>query len=129
MGCSFIEQLKHSVRPKSNGGKEGIKMTVRTTSLETSKLLKDGGFRQDTEFYLLPDWVGGDGEIRTNTPTDLAAPTTEELLEEISNEGICKYALDVLWNEEKSMLYAIMNMLRDPNKLANCWLWLKSPKT
>lgn len=66
---------------------------IKTVSLETAKLLKENGFRQDTSF----DWVEGDmGGMSiarigyesswSKYHSHCSSPTTDELLEELPVE-------------------------------------------
>ena len=63
-------------------------MAVKTTSLETSKMLKEARFRQDTEYHFYrmssneKPFIGS-RDITWQNYIIFAAPTTDELLEEL----------------------------------------------
>lgn len=106
----------------------------KTTPLETSKLLKEAGFRQDTYFHWkiwIPNEYSGnmdrklshapliyDEKDRENV---FAAPTIDELLEDISNENLLKYWCNITGSNMEDLI----NIIRNPNRVADCWFWLK----
>lgn len=121
---------------------------IKTTTIETSKLLKEAGFRQDTEYqykrsrnaesmeYFL-DNVKLDKKYSDKFNMDiLPSPTTDELLEELPCEGgkyqdwlniskldggrgfSCVYGYPEYSSEE------FVNKSL-PEALAAMWLWLK----
>lgn len=114
---------------------------IKTTTLETSQLLRDAGFRQNfTYFYYRKMWNPtsvGDGEyypLRTYDEIDekdaeyaYAAPTTDELLEDITDKDLLEYYARNIEGETigdlNVFLSSIMDMVRDCDKLAHCWLW------
>jgi hypothetical protein len=111
-------------------------MPIKTTSLKTSQMLKENGFRQEN----IENWwdvVGENERYRLKRANDMdfgyinqksgeyywqyAAPTTDELLEEIDNDAISEYAE----SEDINDWGSIVDLIRDPDKLAECWLYLK----
>lgn len=96
---------------------------AHTASLENAKLLKEAGFKQNTIWYWHFKTYGGSHINLHNDGNSCSAPTTDELLEEMNNNHILDYA-NIHDDENQSMEY-LMNLFRDPNKLANCWLYLK----
>lgn len=127
---------------------------IRTTSLETSKALKENGFRQDAYFNWLEMITEQGGVLRlipqeslSNKYSDIsnyyAAPTSDELLEElpesVTEHGV-RYSMEIvrhkLFDEKKFFISYEDNdgcMLRQecsdneslPEALAACWLFLK----
>lgn len=102
-------------------------MAVKTTSLETSKMLKEARFRQDTEYHFYrmssneKPFIGS-RDITWQNYIIFAAPTTDELLEELPTNLILQYFDD---NYTGMAMGDYTDLFRDPNKLADCWLWLK----
>lgn len=104
---------------------------IKTVSLETAKLLKEAGFRQNTSMVWrkYQRWLCED---RNNEYIDhgwsieeldeTSAQTTNELLDEMSDNHILDYCNS---DDGKHTQNYLMNLYRDPNKLAECWLWLK----
>jgi len=141
-------------------------MMLKTTSLETSKLLKEAGFKQEgieciwAEFYntssnvpttLLSSLLGVE-ELEDfkerNYLKDVkffAAPTTDELLEELPKDGsisilpwmdegaygryekevFCGYAVWYRGFQEKKQHNRPFKNTDLCESLAQCWLWLK----
>lgn len=109
-------------------------MSVKTTSLETSKLLKDSGFKEyNSEYYYERAYSVDTGkevfhltpQYRTTPSRDyrIAAPTTDELLEVLSDEALLTIINETFPTHDK--LGRFFEIIRDPNKLADCWLWLR----
>lgn len=105
---------------------------IKTVSLETAKLFKEAGFRQDTEFMWCykPEPPKLVPVIEFGKPMGrkliCAAPTTDELLEElplgfirIERHNGC-FIIEV-----PSLKYAKSHM-ELPEALAQMWLWLQS---
>lgn len=114
-------------------------MAIKTTSLETSKLLKEAGFRQDTFFrhYLhkfedtavntIPDPIFYPSEYWEEYPS----PTTDEILEELIGERQVK----ITWMSRYEHWLVSFRLDVDefkgfenkslPEALASLWLWLK----
>lgn len=128
-------------------------MSIKTTTLETSKLIREAGFRQDTEFYYLPDspvyrpntvWFKEQLDFKAMKNREIyAAPTTDELLEELpeiitlkgkgfgsSVETKCVLVMGKVNGEWRiSYRNQIAHVNREdeslPEALAAMWLWLK----
>lgn len=118
---------------------------IKTTSLETSKALKEAGFRQEDITYWWHDYnVHNDGlsvknyYLMNEKPThsglakDYAAPTTDELLEELPKDTeICKrlsnYFIVNCEVDAKGPTWLHVRFDNEslPEALAQCWLWLK----
>lgn len=109
-------------------------MTIKTVSLQTAKALRNTGFPQQSSFaYCLHATTGGgeyvhrvwDGQGLTSCGTQsekVYAPTTDELLNEITNNQILQFHDDATPGLPVGDL---LDLFRDPEKLAECWLWLK----
>lgn len=121
---------------------------IKTTSLETSKLLKENGFRQDSHFFYSVN--PRPKEQRTISELDsflhcitnnmkipcddlyFSAPTTDELLEELpclindKSDG-CRLNIDKVITRYQ-VRYGNYVEFRDkelPEALAKMWLYLK----
>lgn len=124
-------------------------MSFKTVTLETAKLLKHAGFRQDTHFSHA-DWSVNEGSYQFDETSSFkcvgkeflfAAPTTEELLEDLpvgselwtgyyrhlamwphdSNNWQCAYVLP-----EGSGYFGWQEAKTLTEVLAQMWLWLKN---
>lgn len=116
-------------------------MSIQTTSLETSRLLKENWFRQDNISKYHVHRIDSRGreewsiEDLYTFPRDkvkkfIAAPTTDELLSDITAEGMLAYYTRLIPDGESIgdlILFTkdLLDLCRDPNKLAEVWLWLK----
>lgn len=116
---------------------------IHTVTLETAKLLKENGFPQITDLF----WTDIDGisqvtEMRGIIHDDFAAPTSDEILEELPsfltiNTGaqfdliIRKdlYVYTVSYQHPSTDIYVFDNKLfvnkSLSDTLAQMWLWLK----
>jgi hypothetical protein len=105
---------------------------IPTTRLETSKLLKDAGFRQDTYLYHVEcddgekNWyqLMQSGEWDDEEREIISAPTTDELLEELPFQTKIYKGTENVYIISYSNLKDISNEVL-PEALAQCWLWLK----
>lgn len=126
---------------------------IKTVSLETAKLLKENGFRQDTHFwhserkYKRPDEENkvisssyiGHG-VHAKSRNIYAAPCTDELLEElpcdIDGLGLIICKIDsgndgiyyVSYENCITHAYLTTTTFKNeylPESLASMWLWLK----
>lgn len=103
-------------------------MPLKTTTLPTSRLMKEAGFRQDTIYcYAFDDgYKIGFTRVSLFGQEVFAAPTSDEILEEIpENEHIRLYAIEMELFINKG---DILDLFRDPEKLAACWLWLRKER-
>lgn len=127
---------------------------MKTVSLETSKLLKEKGFRQDTQWYWIEEHQFNQHKIYSIellcqlSSSELihksfAAPTTDELLEElpcvivkeqepkkdvncwlqIDKTGDTEYLVRYVHSQSELCSYNGESL---PEALAQMWLWLKS---
>ena len=112
---------------------------IKTTSLEMSRLLKENGFNQRNMFCHIKckrvikgqsQWEVMTEEEAVHMPlaweydTRISAPTTDELLEELPYKDLCKYEeyrIDTTGMSREMFI----DLFRDPNKLAEVWLFLK----
>lgn len=126
---------------------------IKTVSLDMAKLLKENGFRQDTSliwakpFDINNNFTGDELEVETNDwlryqgmqhAIFCAAPTTDELLEELPEEieTIAKGSLtinklnnkyEVLYDDGLERLVCLMICTNESlsEALASMWLYLK----
>lgn len=113
-------------------------MSIQTVSLETAKMLKEEGFRQDAIF----NWCIPQSEFRCQDPhvphqfdcmTNkklCSAPTSDELFEELPmaieiNKGL-KYRVSYYMSFKRDNVSFLRESL--PECLAQMWLWLKKEK-
>lgn len=121
---------------------------ISTTTLETSKLLRDAGFKQFgigfawAKVYRATGWI--DEIVKNNFQADIefiAAPTSDELLEELPasiERDKCTCTITITkWNRENQWRIAYcggewededkVSFQADtlPEALAAMWLWLK----
>jgi hypothetical protein len=102
---------------------------LKTTSFEMSQKLKENGFPQDTleyEWFKLLHSEGWDiattKEVESIVePFHYAAPTIMELLERITNDDF-----EIYQHVHHIGLWSTLNLVRDPDKLAEIWLWTKN---
>ena len=116
---------------------------IQTVSLETAKLLKEAGFRQDTEMFWYPNpngttWdyilVTKDFKRVSGGLIYTAAPTTDELLEELPSRLNEHSGVLLIFKETDA--YEVCYGGHDnrfinvslPEALAQCWLWLRKEK-
>lgn len=117
---------------------------IKTVSLETAKLLKENGFRQDTHFF----WANPHNKYSLWTKTDVyswgyehtiqdwidesnpvlyAAPTTDELLEKLPPDLMIREAFNLRYevghvNINDGKLFGHEYL---PEALAQMWLYHK----
>lgn len=97
---------------------------IKTVSLETAKLLKEAGFRQDTYWHFVRNLVSGDFPLCINCQgivNAIASPTTDELLECLNNDDLIYKYLESNDMDGTDLIW----LMRDPNRLAEAWLWIK----
>ena len=108
---------------------------INTTSLPTSKALKDAGFSDNTEFYWYEDKLihkEKDKNYMAHTYA-IAAPTTDELLEQLPKKINTKnqnWELHILCNEDsfgvsyKTIISKEYNHFLGGKKFEYCWDYL-----
>lgn len=124
---------------------------IRTVSLETAKLLKENGFRQDAFFHYyfcpegVPETQSTEYEWKISAvcgvdslDDEIAAPTSDELLEELPDFLNCEALMywKKMWRGE--MCYfaeiSLINRKKEsktfsgksmPEAMAQMWLYLK----
>lgn len=116
-------------------------MEKHCVSLEIAKHLKEAGWKKETFFVWgeveygkknLKDWQllsKDNDEQRPITLQELLAPLATEILEELPDAQIIKY-WEVYTNdkEHSDPMYDFIDIMRSPNELAKCWLYLKKEK-
>lgn len=113
---------------------------IKIVSLETAKLLKESGFRQDTLFswsrtHVENPYILGVGVLQPWETLDkehcISSPNTDELLEELpigitiekySSKGEIRFCV----REVETRVNHSSHNESLPEALASMWLWLKS---
>lgn len=112
---------------------------IKTTSLETSKLLKETGFRQDSYFFWGKDDTGFKLCPAGHEPYYLqvewlASPTTDELLEELPaqlviNKKVCGLRITKDYHIDKNnhSIYQVWYQDSRGNSQSECFISHKLP--
>lgn len=106
-------------------------MKSYVTSLKVSKKLVEAGWKKKTKFW----WVYGDDDkwcifdfkpsklvFFNHIPKHYPAPLVSELLQGLDNDNLwnCFVFLRDKWDRDN-----LIDVIRSPDKLAECWIWAK----